>query len=100
MARRSIKYAILEVDDNELDMPTEHIPDAGDIKFDVYGWIADNVRDAIQEAKNAGGFSFSKRFVKTNVIIPETDEMIVSDFCEISPTGSLEINGLLTILGV
>lgn len=99
MARRDIKYSILELDGIELDMPTEHIPDGNDIKFDVLGWIADNVRDAIIEAKNSG-FSFSKRFVRTHVIIPDTDEMIVSDCVEIAPTGSLEINGLLTILGV
>lgn len=46
----------------------------------------------------AGG-AFSKRFVNEEILIDSEDEMILSDFVDIDENGTLEIDGLFTILG-
>jgi hypothetical protein len=49
MARNDIKYAKLEENGVEIDIPVEHIPVAKDISFSYFGYMADNVEGAIVE---------------------------------------------------
>lgn len=77
-------------------------PVAYSIPFDnsTNGFFAEDVQRAIEEIVRHALSGFSKRYVDTFIIIRATDEMILSDFVDIEPTGMLEIDGLLTILNV
>lgn len=61
---RNPKFAILEIDGQELDVKEEYEPQAEDIAFDNTGtgFTADTVQDAIQEigASASPGFSFGR----------------------------------------
>lgn len=101
MAASRIKVLISELNSTELDTSTEYDLQAATVYFDNTGSdiAASDIGAALVELSNrVGGNSFSRRFVSGQTVISESDEMILSDFVEIKPEGTLEVLGLLTIL--
>ena len=77
------------------------IAPASNVPFDnsTNGFISQDVQAAIEEIKNLLSNRFSRRFVADYVTVRHDDEMILSDYCELLPTGVLDISGLVTVLG-
>ncbi len=95
-----VKVKSTERNTVELPYDEEYALTAANIPYDnsISQLIADNVQAAIDEI--LGGMNFSYRFVNKEITIKAEQEMIVSDYIDISLTGTLEVNGLLTLLGV
>jgi hypothetical protein len=94
-----VKIIIQEKNGIELPQPEEFSLIAENIPFDNTDseLTTDNVDSAIKESDSR--FKGGKRFINKDVIIASTDEMLISDMIDIDINGSLEVNGLLTILG-
>ena len=95
-----VKITIQEKNGVELPQPEEYNLIAANIPYDNTGTniTAIDVEAAITELSSRVG-GFSKRFITVEVTIAATDEMILSDFMDIEDLGSIEIDGMLTILG-
>lgn len=78
---------------------TSFSPVAATVPFDntSNGFIANDVQAAIEEVNNRG---FSVRIVAGQLRILSYEEMILSDYMDLLETGSVDIDGLLTILGL
>jgi hypothetical protein len=59
--------------------------------------VAENVQEALVEL---GGKGYSQRFVAGITTISAFEEMILSDYLDLSETGIVHVDGLLTILGL
>lgn len=94
-----VKITIQEKNGIELPQSEEYSLIAENIPFDNTNsdLTTTDVSAAIKESdsKLKGG----KRFINKEIVIFNTDEMIISDMIDIDINGSLEVNGLLTILG-